>query len=115
MFSNDINSETLMYIYFPFYYAPGLINSESDLFCKTGDFAINCSTDVMHPYRLEIINFPVFYTIGNKFNLTVNGIVSPSSKLRSNANYANETIFVAVDTWRNGTFSEMMHLTPPPV
>ena len=113
MFSNDINSETIMYIYFPFYYAPGLVNTESDLFCKTGQYDINCTTSIMYPYRIEIKNFPVYYTIGSNFNLTVSGIVSPSSSLRSNLDYANETIFVAVDTWRNGTFSEMMHLTPP--
>lgn len=79
MYSNDINSETIMYIYFPFYYAPGLVNTESDLFCKTGEYDINCTTNIMYPYRIEIINFPIYYTIGSKFNLTVSGVVSPSS------------------------------------
>ena len=82
MYSNDINTETLMYIYFPFYYAPGLVNSENDLFCKTGDYDINCTTDIMHPYRIKVENFPVFYTVNTTFNLSVSGIISPKKSLR---------------------------------
>ena len=77
MYSNDINSETIMYIYFPFYYSPGLVNSENDLFCRTGIYDINCTTNVMYPYRIEISNFPVYYTAGTTFNLSISGITSP--------------------------------------
>ena len=114
MYTDNINSNTLMYLYFPFYYSPGLVNQVRDLYCKTdNEFAVSCSVDSQNPYRLKVEDFAVFYSKNTKFKFTVFGIISPSYSLRYSSDYENETIFVAVDTGLNGTLSEMMHLVPP--
>lgn len=114
MYSDDVDRDTLLYLYFPFYYSAGLVDQERDLYCKTGEFIVTCTVDASHPHRLKVQDFGVFYKRNTKFNLTVFGIRNPSYELRYASSYENETIFIAVDTKQNGTLAEMMHLTPPP-
>ncbi|KAL4481634.1 hypothetical protein ABPG74_007723 [Tetrahymena malaccensis] len=114
MKNSQITSSSIMYIYFPIYYAPSISNFPAYLYCRMNNIQIPCKYN-NNPFRLEITESPLFIQPGQQFTLLVFGPVVPQYDLRNNPLYVNETIFFAVDTGATNSFSEYIHIPPPQV
>ncbi|KAL4512787.1 hypothetical protein ABPG72_017472 [Tetrahymena utriculariae] len=114
MKNSQITSSSIMYIYFPIYYAPSISNFPAYLYCRMNNIQIPCKYN-SNPFRLEISESPLFIQPGQQFTLLVFGPVVPQYDLRNNPTYVNETIFFAVDTGATNSFSEYIHIPPPQV
>lgn len=105
-----IDSSSVFYFSFPSYYSPGLANAAEDLQCLINSENIFCESSPTYPYLLILRSSPLFLNPGDSFTITVYGVRVPEPPSSS-----NETIFFAIDSWHNRTYSEQGLVAPPEI
>ena len=107
------DSDTIMYAHFPKYLSPKLYDNYDNLYCGVNDLAVRCTSDYYFSYRLKIDQFPVYLPKGSVFTLTIYGFVYPKYLERVKDTYKYENILLAIDQYKNGSFSEIAQLNFP--
>jgi hypothetical protein len=110
-----VSSDSLLIIRFPFYFNTGLNNNLDEISCKVDGIIVGCRRSPNAPLQLEIFDFPTVIRRGQTFSLVVFGVLTPRRSSRYDVLAGRETIFLALDSNRNGTLSESIHILPPAV
>jgi hypothetical protein len=66
-----LNENTIIYIHYPLYYAPGLTNIRGSISCLVNSDKIPCSPDLNYPFRLTIHSSPITLNRNDIFTLSV--------------------------------------------